>query len=126
MVVGDPEITPWNGEHPQVKLLADELFVELGAGGDGYSDLLFAEYGHPEQAVDQQEFRWGVLTTISFPASAARPEWVTHLIFGGCAEPQAREYLVSVGLGGVPIATVYGPGATVEENPAEDPEDDEL
>lgn len=125
-MVGDQEVTAWNGEPPPVKLLADELFVQLGAGGDGYATLLFTEYGRDGQVVEQQEFHWGVLTTISFPANPARPRWTTHLIFGGCLEPQVREYLVSIGLGGVPITTVYAPGAVVEGGGAPSDYPDEL
>ena len=71
-----------------------------------------------------KEFDWGVLATIAFPANPHRPARTTHLVFGGCWEPQAREYLVSIGLGGVQITTVYTSDTVVRAGaPAEDSDD---
>jgi hypothetical protein len=63
----------------------------------------------------RQEVPWGVLYYIQFEELPDRPAWTTHLIFGNCTEPQAREYLVSIGLGAVGIHTVYGANSVVEE-----------
>lgn len=106
-----------------MKLLDQVLFEQLGAGGGRYAELLLAEYGRPEQVIVRHEVRWGVLHYIQFPELPERPVWTTHLIFGGCTEPQAREYLVTVGLGSVEIHTVYG---ETEQIPDDPPPVDEL
>ena len=80
---------------------------------DGDAAALLAEYGRADQVIEQQEFDWGILATITFPANLHRPARTTHLVFGGRREPQAREYLVSVGLGGVQITTVHAPDTVV-------------
>ncbi len=113
-----------NEDRPQTKLLDNDLFIQLGSGGDGYAPALLAEYGRADQVIEQQEFDWGVLATITFPANADRPARTTHLVFGGCWEPQAREYLVSIGLGGVQITTVFTSDTVVRAGaPAEDSDD---
>lgn len=113
-----------NEDRPLVKLLDDGLFIQLGSGGAGYAAALLAEYGRADEVIELQEFEWGILATISFPANLNRPAKTTHLVLGGCWEPQAREYLVSVGLGGLPITTVYAPDAVVRTGaPADDPDD---
>ena len=58
---------------------------------DGDAAALLAEYGRADQVIEQQEFDWGILATITFPANLHRPARTTHLVFGGRREPQARE-----------------------------------
>ena len=51
------ELASWNGEQPQVKLLDPVLFEQLGAGSAGYTELLLAEYGRPEQVAAWRDGR---------------------------------------------------------------------
>ncbi|MBV8931163.1 MAG: hypothetical protein JO285_01200 [Kutzneria sp.] len=122
----DSLVHSWDGERPQVKVLTEELFVQLGAGQQGYAEALLAEYGRADEVVDQRRLREGTLCVIGFPEAPGRPAWTTHLIFGGCTEPQAREYLVSIGLGGVPISTVYPPAGVIPDGQAPADSPDEL
>ncbi|KAA2261494.1 hypothetical protein F0L68_17105 [Solihabitans fulvus] len=114
----------WEGEWPEVKLLDERLYVQLAPESDDFQATLLAEYGRPGQVATRHDFRWGTLTAIAFPAAPERPEWITHLVFGGCTEPQAREHLVAIGLGGAPITTVYPPGVPIEGgSPSDDPDE---
>ncbi|GAA0593064.1 hypothetical protein GCM10010174_05170 [Kutzneria viridogrisea] len=110
----DPVIHHWHGQRPMVKMLTGELFLQLGAGDDRYLAALLTEYGRGDQVIEQQPVHTGTLCAIRFPATEDRDELITHLIYGGCSESQAREHLVSIGLGGLPIAWVYPPDATIE------------
>lgn len=116
------ELASWNGEQPQVKLLDPVLFEQLGAGSAGYTELLLAEYGRPEQVIARGEVPHGLLHYIQFEEQPGRPAWTTHLIFGAATEPQVREYLVTIGLGSVEVHTVYGATAPIYDAP-EDPDD---